>query len=197
MQDHEETEKLLSKIEVTSSFASPSNPTGVSHFETENLLSAVNTSFASPTRPARYSNFTRGSSPARSSPNGLPQRVNLERINNSCFSFWYATGLRLSNARKWLGIQEMDSEDLETVSNYFGESVVVSFMSSCCFCSLPISLLAISYSSKVDGLLLRGKYDLAVNYARTARFLTLVSLLISSILYLLMLIFVFTLVVPI
>ncbi|KAH6594523.1 hypothetical protein BASA50_006472 [Batrachochytrium salamandrivorans] len=74
---------------------------------------------------------------------------------------------------------------LDAIHSFFGESVIVSLLSCCCLCSLPVGLLAVYYSSKVDSLILRGKIDLAIRCAHIARILLWTAVGITITMYIL------------
>jgi hypothetical protein len=57
-------------------------------------------------------------------------------------------------------------EDVDNIYSYLGESIIVTFLSFCCFVTFPIALLAIYNAAQVDALVLRGKQRAAMGYAR-------------------------------
>ena len=83
---------------------------------------------------------------------------------------------------------EVDNNDKERVKNYVAESLIISILSCLCICSLPISLLSVYYSTKVDSLIARNEYKLATRYSRIAFVLVATSACITFGLYLLILI---------
>lgn len=65
------------------------------------------------------------------------------------------------------------------VHSFLGESIIVSIISCCCLCSLPVSLIGVLYASRVEMLLLQGKRDQAISFAKTARLLTLIAVVMT------------------
>jgi hypothetical protein len=70
------------------------------------------------------------------------------------------------------------------IHSWLGESIIISILSCCCLCPLPISLVAVYMSSKVDALVLRHEYKEAERMARLSKILALIGLAILIAAYL-------------
>ena len=82
----------------------------------------------------------------------------------------------------------METEETEQLKSWMPETLIISILSCPCICTLPISLVGVYYSSKVDAYLARGQLKMAHRYAKVAFVLVLTSGLLTFGLYLVLLI---------
>ncbi|XJO75088.1 hypothetical protein BDV3_005812 [Batrachochytrium dendrobatidis] len=74
---------------------------------------------------------------------------------------------------------------LDTIHSFLGESIIISMLSCCCLCSLPMGLLAVYYAANVDALILRGKSGMALHYSCIAKKLVYITAAITLVMYIL------------